>query len=1218
MSAAVPLLVPVEVQAMVLNNTAVNFIRQQMNYDNLAECQSPAPSAFGQDVPNFAGDTRNHGVYLRWILPRALRHAEHMPDGRLDFPFAPNRWLVVRLYRPRPLGAAAPAAAPQLTAWVVDSDALGSIGGANYVDPTQATLTQVQMGRMVAITVASPWQETASSSPYFLSAVAEGNAEFAAYQPFHQNVFSIHDPLFAEGIEAGTLSYFVQGWYSNAKADVLADWLAGPKGTGFVDELTELRWKASALVGGAHTSVYHGSAAGVDWRPLSTAPPSPKDNAHPLVAVGNTSVDAVAAFARAAFSAPNITPPPGVTAQQAADLLEAFLYNMIPVLGQADGERQLEQRIRDQWFGSAGGGTSWTIVDAAIAPGAPEPESLSAAELAKENTWLAALNIAQDALDDGMRALMALQRRLFELWWKQQAAAAAERTLAGYPWNTTPAQFVAALDPSAPDGLIDRARTLVLQLAEYTQQVPMATAATTLQDAIAAFGLAKGLPPTRVLKAAAKPRFWSAADPVMVISGTAHTMKIDPDAALSCRWPAELITGLTVTPVQGVTSFPITSVQLASYLPALCVTNLPAITDALYAEFFLLDPTNAPLVAAAAGKALSPAEIDTLATSMAVPVPMAGTVPGVLAAYPWQQPWQPIYLDWEVRWYPIPFLNDGGAPNWTFNGTDYDVLAAIAQPVPVVLDGRCVLTPKPTFEFKSRIDQYTRDYPGEAATHLAAVEALVQAVDQWDFLSQAFSGLGVQLASWNPVPTNVPPNNALAGGTQGLADLVGAQAQCPPRPLLGEVRRTIPSSSFEAMRGGQLAFTRLTVVDVFGQTLEIITGQNAPQTGILTADGLQVSQPIVHQDVAGLVQLPPRLLQPARLNFEFMPATESTNPILGWVLPNHVDGGLAVYGAEGTHYGELSPAVDVSGKSYVHWWPAPDTPFPDLSKLPTAQPQFGGFLWTLHGAGVDALGDFVRSVDETLWTVDPLGDRSDAYLSVLLGRPLAVVHAAVSFELQAAAWTDPAWPYTFMTPHPTPRFLDYRFPVQFGDVAARQDGLLGYFLDGDYRTFNAVHIAQPGPTDPPLSDYLRQIGPGNWVEMGFAANGPGPARTLLLVMDPRAAVHAQCGILPRKDISLIPAWVDGSLKAMNATFRTGPLLAEVRAVTPQGSSTPVDTLLTLAPAERQGTWTWRQPLPEGRWAPGLGLAPADGSAVFPDAPPILRDGLLQLTGGLGE
>jgi len=1194
-----PLLVPVETQAMVLNTDAT-LIRGHMHYDNLASCRSPSPAPFQQD------DVANHGVYLRWTLPKALRHGQQKPDGTLDFLFVPNRWLVVRIYRP----AGSAVDQPQVAAWVVQSDFLNSDDGSYYIDPTKATLTQTMLGRKVLITADIPWHEPAATSAYFLKAVAESNPAFAAYQPFHQNVFSIHDDL--KNVGAGTLSYFVQGWVSDSKAEVFAQ-MSGA-GVNFSAILERLGWTASATENSSTACIYHGAVFGVPWAPNAPAPPaSPKDGVHPQIAVGNTSVDAVIAFAEAAFSAPGAEPPAGLTAAQAAELLEAFEYNLLPVLAQPDGEGEVDQKVRCQWFGSAAAGAKWTIVDAPVPPGSPAPPPISENEAAAEAAWLTTLNAAQGQFDQTKRSLMAMRRSLYELWWKQQAAEAILDQSGYYPWRVTPDEFTRALDPTDSAGLIAQTRGYLGRLATLSAQIPAAGLDVDFNQAIHDFAVGKNLPATRTLKPVSEPRFWTAVDPVLVLSNTAHLLTIDPDATLFCRWPAEIVTSLKVTAGSGGPAFTIGSAQLAEFQPAVNWAHLPAVSAALFAEFFLLDPANAPLVAAAAHQTLNGAQLEALASSMAAPAPQAGLVPRELAAYPWTQPWQPLYLDWEITWYQIPFRNSQGDANWAFDGADYDLVSGVTAPVSTVLTGRGVLTPKPSFEFQSRIDQFIADYPDSKATQtLQEVENLVAKVDGWDFLSQSLGGLKTQLASWNPVPTVTLPTVPLPGGTQSLAELIADQAQCPPSPALDKPGHGVPTSMFEAMRGGQFFFSRLTIVDVFGQTLEVVAGQTDSQTSVIVGEGLHVTHAIDPLNVAGLVQLPPRLLQPARLNFQFSPVSNG-NPILGWVIPNHLDGDLAVYGADGALYGELSPAVNARSERFVYWWQAPDSPYTTLPALQNAHAELGGFLARLQAAGPEALADFLRSVDETLWSVDPLGDRGDAFLSALLGRPLAVVAAAISFELQAEAWRDPAWPFTFSSPDPL--FLGYQFPVQLGNLTSLRDGLLGYFVDGNYEKFSAVHVAQPGPNDPPLSGYLSQIGPNNWLRLGFAASGPSPGHKLTLVMDPRAAVHAQCGILPTKDVTLLSEWVDSALAGMKATFRTGPLLAEMRQLIPQGQKEPVSSLLTPCPAEKNGKWQWRQLAGDGAW-PVADLAPVDDSAVFPDAPPILRDGALQLSGGL--
>jgi hypothetical protein len=306
--------------------------------------------------------------------------------------------------------------------------------------------------------------------------------------------------------------------------------------------------------------------------------------------------------------------------------------------------------------------------------------------------------------------------------------------------------------------------------------------------------------------------------------------------------------------------------------------------------------------------------------------------------------------------------------------------------------------------------------------------------------------------------------------------------------------------------------------------------------------------------------------------------------------------------------------VDQNNQPVVNWLAAPNSPHPTLPDPAQAEGQLIGFLANLKKLGAGAFSDFLQSVDETLWTIDPLGNRSDVFLSCLIGRPLAVVAASLSFELEAEPWRDPDWPYTFANPRPDPLFLNYKFPVRLGDLGYRQDGLIGYFLNGDYRNFNAIHLPDSGL---PLSGYLKQIGPGNYINLGFAAKGPGTPATLTMIVDPRAGVHAQCGFLPVKEVDLVPDWVDSALAQVAVTFRTGPLLAVIQQIVPAGKIDPITTLLLTSPAERQGTWSWIESDGKGHW-PEITLTPVDSTANSPATPPTLREGFLKLTGGLDK
>lgn len=1139
-----------------------------------------------------------------WTLPAALRRATQGDDGGHAFPAVPNRWLVVRHLWP---SGADSTGAPQQAAWVVQSDALGESDGVPWLDPRVATPTQTLLGHKVAIGDAAPWQEPAGTSPVLLQAVAEGNPSFAAYQPFNQNVFSIHDDLTTQDVPDGLLSYEVIGWYSDPAADILAGWDATAQ-DGFAGALAALGWTVSSAQTSTRTTVYRGLVSSIPWQPdgQATVPPQAPE---PQVAVGNTSTDAVVAFAEAALAT---NPISGVDPAAAGTLLEAFQYNLLALLGAPGTDQMLEDRVRAHWFAGSDGGTSWVIVDAESPGDVAPPAPPTATELALETALLTTLNGAQAIVDASARQLVAARRRLVELWWKAQTAGYFGR--GGMPWGITSVQQLT-------DAVTQQA-TVVQQLVQTRDaaqgELPTPAAGSPLGPVVAAFATSAGLPDTRLLKAVPNPPFQEPADPVMVVSATqAGNLSLTPAATLGCRWTSELVTSLTVDPAGGTAPYVVTGAALAAELPPAGWSGLPSITAPLLDELFLLDPATAAIGAKLANQTLTATQLATAAAAIAVATPAAGggSAPAVGPAWPWSQPWRPLYLDWSVEWLPIPFEQDDGTANWAFDGTDYETTAQAqaAATAATTLLARCLLTPKPSYEFRSRLEQFIAENPASSATAtLQALDDVLDAVDQWDFLSQAFSGFSTEVALWNPITVQKPAPTPLTllGGQATLGELLADGLRYPPQSLLagtsGGRHQTPPTTStFEGLRGGQMLFSALCVVDAFGQALDIVTQQTSATYHPLRADGTIPQQPVIDEDPTRILQLPPRLLQPARLNLDLVSQPGGGSPILGWVLPNHLDGGLAIYGEDGVAYGELRPVTNATDVPVVQYFAAQASPYPDLPTLTADQPDLGGFLSALAAAGQTSFAAFIQAIDETLWTVDPLGARTDAFLSVMLGRPLAVVAASLAFELQSAAIRDPSWPFTFTDPPLQPLFLNYAFPVRLGDLGFRQDGLLGYFVDADYQRFNAVHVPTPDP-------YLAAVAPGNYVDLAFAADGAGTARALTMLVDPRAAVHAACGVLPSASTTLDPTTVTASLGKLNASFRTGPALVQERADT-----TGTIGLAIPSPAERHGTWTWSEYTAAGGWI-ALPLTPAAAAGGLPVVPPTLREGFLDLAGGLDE
>lgn len=263
----------------------------------------------------------------------------------------------------------------------------------------------------------------------------------------------------------------------------------------------------------------------------------------------------------------------------------------------------------------------------------------------------------------------------------------------------------------------------------------------------------------------------------------------------------------------------------------------------------------------------------------------------------------------------------------------------------------------------------------------------------------------------------------------------------------------------------------------------------------------------------------------------------------------------------------------------------------------------------LQAKGPTAFANLLQVIDETLWTIDPLGARDNANLSVLVGRPLALVRARLQLEMEGPPLTDNSWQYTFDPAQP--EAPNYTFPVMLGNVNLMKDGLLGYFSGDDYDVFNTTHYPEEDitPTSPP---YIRKIGSSNnYINLEF--NDQSKALLTLLV-DPRAAVHAYTPVLPTTAIQVPQVYIDSALQRMEVTFRTGPLLSDAQV--PENGSLENATILMPKPNEKNGTWNWLE-FDGTQWL-SRDIADTDDGVRFSNTQPRLRTGLLNLKNAIKE
>ena len=611
----------------------------------------------------------------------------------------------------------------------------------------------------------------------------------------------------------------------------------------------------------------------------------------------------------------------------------------------------------------------------------------------------------------------------------------------------------------------------------------------------------------------------------------------------------------------------------------------------------------------------------------------AGTLPCPMAISPPTRPWVPLHLDWEVEYVP------SDVANWELGEIDFDAVAAAVpppeeMPAGTVLIGRALLTAGAAQAAAAAVRQ-TMERAQQAGGSVSLKPGSIE-----QFNSLMAKTLLTEMATMpigNGKNAKAVDTTELRSVAEALADmdiLAGAMDRFHTRLRGGYVADGVAAPAhdeaapapFVALRAGFLRIRRLRLVDCFGQVLDL-AGSGVEKMADMSA--IVRSEPMTVTDRPDLLELAPRFTAPTRLLFRFMSADDDASeadgqlsPLCGFLLPDHLDAELQVHAADGDGLG----AVRFDAVAGVQWEDAPGKPAtlgaspgraitnPHLAGIAQGLLDWGMADSTVNDPDKDtALSSLLRIIDTTLWTVDPFAHSGDEHMSLLIGHPIAVMRARLTLDIR-----EPIAPDNLQA---------QRVPVRLGSLAQWQDGLLGYFVDDDYRT---LHVP-----DPAAAGFARQIGPGQGFlqnptrtsgyydhfadDLGIAATAgaspvthdfvdtsgmiflrPGQTIKLTLLMEPHSSVNATCGLLPRKAIGMRREWVVGGLTNIAPTFRFGPVLVD-----PKRIRMPVAS-------ELHGTWSWCHRVDATTWQEDA-VVNASGDGELPRDPVEGQEGWLKLT-----
>ncbi|NTX31788.1 hypothetical protein HT746_32555 [Burkholderia pyrrocinia] len=1230
------LFVPMYTDALLIgtpNQTQATWANTRFDYSALPY-GTPAASPFSTD-----GGTPATGLHLTWTLPSALRSGQQ-PDaeGAVRFPAVPNRWLVTRSY------VAQDGNPPALDAWVLQSDYTGADGTTSWPAPDDP-LGYTKLGKVVTL---ASWRAMPGAQPPFLQAIAPGNVAFASVYSNVGNVFAFYDPL--PDTAQGTYSYSILGWYA-APGD---DPLFGPAG-GFVDAqqwqalmdaqdwsvitavpTAQAAWQAwllaNPITGGppltpaqhdlASQTLCHAFLHSIEWKggahayPLYTDPATSPEP--PAVSIGSNAAEALAAWVASTM--------PAAVQEEVETMLLAFQSGLI--FDYATDRARYEMVTQAARFGSIPSGDVWVV----SRPGNAN-QSLAAQggnstlPLDPDQTQaLGALNASQQQLDQARAALQSWQQALYVALWKQ---------INWTPRVGIPKQQVldyVALLSNAETGLIP---VTLKRIAQLTTQVQGEV--TTLR------GL---LGKDYELSSIKAPRDYAPMDPVVLVAGAGTDSKLaQPGAFADARGADGRFTGQTLSaltlavPPGSATLVTLDAADFASVLPT--GSGIPKESPAFWVETVLLDPANARWMArlayAKAGvSAPTDAQLQALADViraqqalpfseeglalaggdlLAAAVGFDGVPPSVVSVDPWVTPWTPIYLDWQVGWSPsAPDSNlQGMLADWSLDDVDYVWNGTRIAPPTDIYTGRTTLTPNQALGLNVSIEQFLA-VPANVQKLLQfdvdALRKTADALTNLDVLAQSLGGLNEQFGMRLAQPTSIieAPQAAMTGGVSGFIPAA-------------------TGTTFYPFRSGHFTIQKLWVVDAYGQVLKAVdTNVNVRPV---------VAQSMKTAGVPGTAQVVPRLLQPSRLASWLVDATndgqpsnssDATSPVCGWLLPNHLDASLTVFDAAGHNLGALIMIVNDQGEEAVRWDAVPGVGAALGAPPAIDNPHLAGLVNGILAQGsnqVGALQALLDAIDVTLWKTDPLGQPNSGNLSVLVGRPLAVVRMATSFGVAGQPWVRQNWSATGKDEDGG--LTRVTLPVRVGDHGLDNNGTTGYYLGDDYGTFYAAHGYTPSlgtlrrllssRTDgmaERLAQAVRELprlaappAPNPYVVTDATYTLPADATTrqyLTVLVDPRGQIPVVSGVQPVDYMALPAGPVSTALQTMYVTFRMGPLLTD-----------PVQLTMPL-PGAVGGTWTWIERSGVSVWREDGNIVQPGGEATLASTPPTLREGWLKLGG----
>lgn len=1063
------------------------------------------------------------GIHLHWSLPKALKHT-FLKDGETTFPYVPNRWMVVRIRTDQGIKEM------PSRMWVIKSDENNAIKNdkpANWVVLKDNKFTFKNLGQAIEWTdkyddkIAEP----------ILTGVGAADPYFSSFYPSSKNVFGFHDDM--KDIDSDcTVTYVVTGWYNDPAQDPLStlNFTAEPKTAEQIDKNQELEWfkQQWKLNKGEYPNscLLHSSITNIKWNSrLKSGVP----DGEVQVYAGNTAIESLSA---------QIIKSGNVEKSGVEELLNALQYQLLEDQENEPGLASIKKEIHKRGFSPKNRNVFWEITRVEAHDKHLEDKQEKRPHFPENNALLQdlkTLNEAQIGKNTIDHEILSLEQEYYFLWYKQANKTVKNYLIPAFDYENSRKKIL--------DKIVEAKVDRDFEIAAIKQHMKNLKLYKELSGANAEFEL----------KEKQEDRFWEPNDPVLLFCGSGVGNVEKPvfqtaNKEINCRIISEILTNLKLkVPYNGI-FIPVdisTKDFNISKINALDNAKIPfAELKALVYETLLLDPSLALDMALQAYKKADLGEGKDKTSEIIIDFSKdvikaqlnqeydEHTVPHEsFAITKWTQAWTPLFMVWDVIYTPhdqdiknMDLLEN--TKKWKLeDGLYFKNQSVKGTGQNIAIKGISPFSNSVSANLKRMVPDSISSKYGEL-----------------NLIAQSLSGLHKYLLMQRP-EIQLPPIKYDSDKFSNFkSDYIIDQDELK---MIGENGYLLGSNpgningieadTFNPLRSGYLTIKNLSIVDVFGQSKKVIVNNDKANPKVICSVTLSGEE----KDNT-IIPLPPRIIQPSRLQFNWLNSNDKIiyqdsgkmdNPVLGWLVPNYLDNSILVYDGNGNEVIMLQIVADITKEKGLK---LVKNPFPGKNVLPDLidNPQLQKMLNSINSGSIaSGIMDLAYKINLNITGGNALQNNTAA---LLCGQPLALVRCAVKLETLGLPYFNQRWDKSGK--EDTGNIETVKFALDLGNYTLEKDGLLGYFTDTESNSFYTT-IKAPDFKFSKSESFFKS---NNALKMALNQE---PLK-LTLLMDPSAGIHLSTGILPTKFVELFNHNSGKLLSGLNISFMVAPFIAD--------------------------------------------------------------------------